>query len=67
MLFGCQKNQTIEIDLSEKIIIPKHYIVNKTTDTILIDGTDSEIAWKKAIYSDDFIDIEGIKVPNQKN
>ena len=25
-----------------------------------------EIAWKKAIYSDDFIDIEGIKVPNQK-
>ena len=66
ILFGCQKNQIIEIDLSEKIIIPKHYIVTKTTETILIDGTDSEIAWKKAIYSDDFIDIEGIKVPNQK-
>ncbi len=42
LLFGCQTSQTIEVDLSEKIVIPKHYVVSKTLDSILIDGMDNE-------------------------
>jgi len=66
LLFGCQTSQTIEVDLSEKIVTPKHYVVSKTLDSILIDGMDNENVWKQAKYSDDFIDIEGVKTPNQK-
>ena len=42
LLFGCQTSQTIEVDLSEKIVTPKHYVVSKTLDSILIDGMDNE-------------------------
>ncbi|MDA8734071.1 hypothetical protein N9M44_02140 [Flavobacteriaceae bacterium] len=42
-------------------------MVTKTSDPILIDGKDNEKVWKNAKYSDDFIDIEGIKIPKQKN
>ena len=66
LLFGCQTSQTIEVDLSEKIVTPKHYVVSKTLDSILIDGMDNENVWKQAKYSDDFIDIEGVKTPTQK-
>ena len=66
LFFGCKKDQTIKVDLSKKIIIPKHYVVTKTSDPILIDGKDNEKVWKNAKYSDDFIDIEGIKIPKQK-
>ena len=66
LLFGCQTSQTIEVDLSEKIVTPKHYVVSKTLDSILIDGMDNEKVWKQAKYSDDFIDIEGVKTPTQK-
>ena len=66
LLFGCQTSQTIEVDLTEKIVIPKHYVVSKTSDPILIDGLDNEKVWKQANYSDDFIDIEGFKTPTQK-
>lgn len=65
-LFGCQTSQTIEVDLTEKIVTPKHYVVSKTSDPILIDGLDNEKVWKQADYSDDFIDIEGVKTPTQK-
>ena len=47
-------------------MIPKHYVVSKTIETIEIDGIENETSWKKANYTDDFIDIEGIKVPKQK-
>ncbi|MDA9622999.1 hypothetical protein N9S70_04440, partial [Flavobacteriaceae bacterium] len=63
IFFGCQKDQTIEVDLSNKIIIPKHYVVSKISESILIDGKDEEKIWENASYSDDFVDIEGIKIP----
>jgi hypothetical protein len=65
-LINCNNSDTIELDINDKIILPKHYIVNKINDQINIDGRDDELAWNNAIYSDDFIDIEGDIIPSQK-
>lgn len=65
-LINCNNSDTIELDINDKIILPKHYIVNKINDQINIDGRDDELAWNNAIYTDDFIDIEGNKIPSQK-
>ncbi len=65
-LINCNNSDTLELDINDKIILPKHYIVNKINDQINIDGRDDELAWNNAIYTDDFIDIEGIKIPSQK-
>ena len=65
-LIKCNNSDTIELDINDKIILPKHYIVNKINDQINIDGRDDELAWNNAIYTDDFIDIEGNKIPSQK-
>ena len=47
----------------KKEIIPKTYIAHKTSEVITIDGKEDETAWKKAKWTPNFIDIEGIKVP----
>ena len=65
-LINCKNSDTLELDINDKIILPKHYIVNKINDQINIDGKDDELAWSNAIYTDDFIDIEGDKIPRQK-
>jgi hypothetical protein len=65
-LINCNNSDTLELNINDKIILPKHYIVNKINDQINIDGKDDELAWSNAIYSDDFIDIEGDKIPRQK-
>ena len=65
-LINCNNSDNLELDINDKIILPKHYIVNKINDQINIDGKDDELAWSNAIYSDDFIDIEGDKIPRQK-
>jgi hypothetical protein len=65
-LINCNNSDTLELDINDKIILPKHYIVNKINDQINIDGKDDELAWSNAIYTDDFIDIEGDKIPRQK-
>jgi hypothetical protein len=65
-LINCNNSDTLELDINDKIILPKHYIVNKINDEINIDGKDDELAWNNAIYTDDFIDIEGDKIPRQK-
>ena len=65
-LINCNNSDTIELDINDKIILPKHYVVNKINNQINIDGRDDELAWNKAIYTDDFIDIEGSKIPSQK-
>ena len=65
-LINCNNSDTLELDINDKIILPKHYIVNKINDQINIDGRDDELAWNNAIYTDDFIDIEGSKIPSQK-
>ena len=65
-LINCNNLDNIELGINDKIILPKHYIVNKINDQINIDGKDDELAWSNAIYTDDFIDIEGDKIPSQK-
>jgi hypothetical protein len=47
-------------------IIPKTYVASKTVEEINIDGKDIDVSWGKIKWSDDFIDIEGIKKPKYK-
>ncbi|WP_412986013.1 carbohydrate-binding family 9-like protein [Pontimicrobium sp. IMCC45349] len=56
-----QGQETLKVDVSKDLVIPKHYIVTKTTDKIDIDGLADEPSWKTALFSDKFIDIEGVK------
>ncbi len=51
------------IDLTSDIVIPKHYIITKSNEQIVIDGIANEPGWQSALFSDSFIDIEGIKTP----
>ena len=51
------------IDVSMDIVIPKHYIVTKSQNDIIIDGKSNESSWNGAKFSDKFIDIEGVKTP----
>lgn len=48
---------------SQKIATPHQYIAYKTVDSITIDGRPNEDSWTKAIWTTDFIDIEGEEVP----
>ncbi len=43
--------------------LPKSYVIYKTDDTIIIDGEAKEDSWVKVPWSDDYIDIEGVKIP----
>ena len=52
--------------MNNKVIIPKIYNVKKTNSVILIDGIADEASWQDAHFTDDFIDIEGYKIPSQK-
>ncbi len=45
---------------------PKHYIIYKTPETLCIDGNLDEEAWQKAVWTDDFTDIEGYLKPPPK-
>jgi Carbohydrate family 9 binding domain-like len=67
ILLSCKniKHQepSIFIDLSTNIVKPKHYIVAKSNAPIVIDGKASESSWQSALFTDSFIDIEGIKTP----
>jgi uncharacterized lipoprotein YddW (UPF0748 family) len=51
---------TYEINLTDKIVVPEHIIVAKTSEEIKIDGCIDE-AWKNASSTNNFIDIEGEK------
>lgn len=53
--------KALSIDVSKDIVIPKHYIITKTTNDISIDGNADEESWNMAKFSDKFIDIEGVK------
>lgn len=58
-----KSQSTLSIDVSNDIVIPKHYIVTKTSDKITIDGNADESPWESVNFSDKFIDIEGVKTP----
>ena len=67
LLFSSNKTQAqktnLSIDLSSDIVVPKHYIITKVNEPIVIDGIGNESSWKRALFSDSFIDIEGVKTP----
>lgn len=44
-------------------ITPESYIAYKTSEVINIDGKADEAVWEKAKWTNNFIDIEGIKTP----
>ncbi len=46
--------------------IPRQYITYKAIEELKIDGLADEDSWKKASWSDTFIDIEGKKEPTYK-
>ncbi|NJB70465.1 hypothetical protein GGR42_000927 [Saonia flava] len=60
---GMNEKLTSYIDVTEDIVVPKHYIVSKNEGDIVIDGISNESSWKMAKFSDSFIDIEGIDTP----
>ena len=65
LFFGCQ-NEILTIDVNDEIIIPRTYLIPRADHSIEIDGNEDDSSWKKASFSEDFIDIEGEKIPYQK-
>jgi len=65
LLIGGIRSQepSLSVDLASEIVDPKHYIVTKNDEQIVIDGIASETGWQQAAFSDLFIDIEGEKTP----
>ncbi len=51
---------------NQKDILPKAYIAYHTGEAIIIDGKPGETSWNKVRWSDDFIDIEGVKNPRYR-
>lgn len=65
-LIACNRvksQNSLSVDVSNDIVIPKNYIVPKTTNDIVIDGNADETSWNTAKFTDKFIDIEGMKTP----
>ncbi|HEX9828008.1 MAG TPA: carbohydrate-binding family 9-like protein [Flavobacteriaceae bacterium] len=60
---SCKPIDTLSVDVSGAIVIPKHYIVSTTKDDMTIDGNADELSWENASFTDNFIDIEGIITP----
>ena len=56
----------VSLNLTKDIVKPKHYIVAKAENVIKIDGELKEEVWNNATWTDDFIDIEGIKKPKYR-
>lgn len=67
LCLSCQSNKVkktpLNIDVTNKIVIPKYYIVTKTESEVIIDGIANESNWETSDFTDNFIDIEGIKTP----
>lgn len=50
----------------QKIVAPRQYTAFRTSEAMNIDGKADEEAWEKAVWSADFIDIEGVRTPTYK-
>lgn len=64
LLFCCVTIATVAQSKLE--ITPESYIAYHTSDSIEIDGSDADASWSKVEWSNNFIDIEGIKKPTYK-
>ena len=56
----------VNIDITGEVINPRTYIIPRADQPIIIDGRDDDFSWNKATFTEDFIDIEGQKIPDQK-
>ncbi|MFD2568502.1 carbohydrate-binding family 9-like protein [Pseudotenacibaculum haliotis] len=65
VITGCERKKAIYAEVSTEIVSPKTYVVYKTTQPITIDGKADESDWKNSAFTDEFIDIEGVKIPSQ--
>jgi hypothetical protein len=63
-IISCSNKSYVNLKLSDEVIIPKTYIVNKSKNKIIIDGNDNE--WNNSLFTSNFIDIEGSKIPSQQ-
>lgn len=63
---NCTKKKTLSVHLDSEIVSPKTYVVYKTNAPLIIDGKDTETDWENAKFTSNFIDIEGVKIPNQQ-
>ena len=67
ILFACNEKEQnpipISIDFSSDIVKQESYIVTKNQLIISIDGVADEASWQAAKFTNNFIDIEGIKKP----
>ncbi|NRA12022.1 MAG: family 10 glycosylhydrolase [Crocinitomicaceae bacterium] len=61
----CQATIDFKIDMSDMVVVPKHYIITKAPKPIKIDGK-AEKAWKDAAFTDPFIDIADGPTPKFK-
>ena len=76
LLFSCNRekkkkekkdNDKIEFQQIKKLkFTPREYVVYKTDKPLVIDGAANEEVWKKAPFTDKFVDIEGDKRPNPR-
>ena len=66
IMIGCNNLSTIDVDLSNSLIIPNKYSINYTKNKLEIDGKDDELDWDKALKTNDFIDIANNQKPLQK-
>ncbi|MFT5761399.1 MAG: hypothetical protein ACI8WA_000512 [Polaribacter sp.] len=62
---GCNRVKTIKTDIKNDAVTPKTYVVYKTEKTLIIDGKADEQDWENTQFTNEFIDIEGVKIPNQ--
>jgi hypothetical protein len=65
ILSSCNNKKSISVNLSKDIVSPKTYVVHKATSPLNIDGKADEKDWKNTTFTDEFIDIEGVKKPKQ--
>jgi hypothetical protein len=61
-----KQEKPLVVDVTADIVVPKHYIVTKTGDSMVIDGLTAESSWTNSVFTDAFIDIEGVKTPKFK-
>ena len=52
--------------IAQEIPQPQTYVAHKIEEPIIIDGKADEDVWKKAEWTADFIDIEGVKTPKYR-
>lgn len=51
---------------AQNLPAPRSYVAYKTSDSIKIDGLGDEASWQKVAWTEDFIDIEGEKIPEYR-